>query len=75
VRSVTKEDRKFILERHALFSKNCFGVGKGQQTLSKKRMNRDLAQELGLKLSQVAAVVAWSHPNLGGKDYLSQYIK
>ena len=58
-RKVTDDDRRIILRRNA----------NGWKDISKDQ----LAEKMGLTVAQIAAVCAWTHPNLGGENYKSKY--
>jgi len=60
LRPLTDRDRKVILSHNA----------KGWLKLTKHQ----LAGKLGLTINQVAAEVAWTHKNLGGRRYEKRYI-
>lgn len=59
-RAITDEDRRIILSHHAL-----------NWTRETKL---ELARKLGLGIVQIRAVIAHTHPNLGGQQYLNRYI-
>lgn len=61
IRKITNIDRSEVLRNHS----------KGWVEESKE----SLKKRLGLSSAQVAAIIAWSHPNLGGRMYLKRYTK